>query len=1095
MFKKAKIGAKIFGLVLTLIVFIVVAESVLSFNRIKKVIKEDYISELSFVTEVQEHKLEHFFVGIETDLKHIQKNKLVQQILPVIVENATINPDSAIGLNIYLKNEVFNTFEEIYQFEDIFLLDTEGRIIYDHSDLRNFAQDLHNFESDRLEGFYYGQIGKEGKEFFNYASLPIYNNDVMVGLVACKINVKTIVQDIIDTAGLGVSGEILFGKQLNKKTAYLNTPRRQQTELPKVVDANHPIFLASQGKDGADVYTDYSGKRTLAVWKHIPSLNIGLVAKINEDEAFKSLPSKYSMVLIKGFIVFIIAVFLTMIFTKSLTRPIEKLKAVLDRIRQGALPEKVSPSSSDEIGEMTTVVNNVIDSLRGSADFAQEIGNENFEGTAGFTPLSEEDRLGQALITMRQNLLTTHEQDETNAWINEGVSHIAEILRTNNTIQSVGDQLVKYVCTRLDSRHTSLYMTDEETKQKMLLELKAAFAFGKKKHIKRAYKFAETLVGQTAAERNTIFRLEIPEEYDYIKTGQKDDTAPVSALFVPLIANEHVHGVIEIAADRKLTQKEIIFIEQSAESIAQTLFNLKVNEQTRILLDDVRNAQNRIENLLENATELIVVYNEAGVLTFISPSVDAILGYEAKDLLNTSDLENIHEDQRDKFSQLLTQLKDFPDRDAELQYIYRKKDKTEVWLEAIGKNLLNDPAVKGLVFNVSDITERRRAEEEMRMRGQMQALSENSLDLITRISKNGDLFYVNPTIKTLTGGNPSDFMNKSVDEVKIDGSIRDMWKGMIDEVIHTGKKASTEFNFPSLDGEKIMTINAMPEYGEDKTIDSVLLVSHDITEQKRAELDIRDKNKKINSSINYAERIQEAILPDNNILQEALPESFIMYKPRDVVSGDFPWFTRKGDDIYISAVDCTGHGVPGAMISVVGYFLLNNIVKYNVADTPGTILDHLDQGVTETFKQNLESSKIKDGMDVAFCKINLKTKVVEYAGAHRPMYLVRNGELEEIKGDRFPIGGGSAYRNKTNFTNFVLNIQDGDTIYFFSDGLPDQFGGPKNRKFGPKKIKQFILDNAHLPMPEISQKLEDEYQEWKGDEKQFDDILLFGIRF
>ena len=111
------------------------------------------------------------------------------------------------------------------------------------------------------------------------------------------------------------------------------------------------------------------------------------------------------------------------------------------------------------------------------------------------------------------------------------------------------------------------------------------------------------------------------------------------------------------------------------------------------------------------------------------------------------------------------------------------------------------------------------------------------------------------------------------------------------------------------------------------------------------------------------------------------------------------------------------------------------------------------------------------------------------------MYLVRNGELEEIKGDRFPIGGGSAYRNKTNFTNFVLNIEDGDTIYFFSDGLPDQFGGPKNRKFGPKKIKQFILDNADLPMPEISQKLEDEYQEWKGDEKQFDDILLFGIRF
>ena len=1095
MFKRAKISTKIFGLVLFLIVLIVVSESILSFNRIKKVIEEDFTTELTFVAEVQEHKLEHYFVGIETDLKHIQKNKLIQKTFPVLIENKTLNRDTVAGLNLFLQKEFFATFQSIYSFENLLLVDQQGIIVYDDKDVRNIGAEFTHHEDARLKGFYFDQVAKEGKYFYNYASLPIYRNDIAIGFVACKINVKDIIHDVIDTVGLGATGEILFGKRIDTKTAYLNSPRLSDTTLPKIVESNHPMFLASSGKSGSGMYTDYSGAEALAVWHYIPSLNVGLVTKINTSEVYASLPQQIWLIVLKGGFIFIIAVLLTYFFTSNLTEPIAVLKGVLDKIRKGNLPDKITKTTEDEIGEMALIVNNVIDSLNQSADFAQKIGKEDFESTKNYKPLSDEDKLGQALIGMRTSLLETHSKDQTQSWIFEGTSQISEVLRVNNTIQDVCDNLTKHIYERLDARYVTVYMTDAEDKKNMMLELQSCFAYGKKKHIKRNYAFAESLVGQAAAERDKIYRTVLDDSYDFISTGLKDDPKPVSVLMMPLIANEKLHGVIEIAADKTLETKEIAFVQESTESIAQTLFNLKVNEQTRNLLDEISNAQNRIQNLLENATELIVVYDAKTEISYISPSVDTILGYTTDEVLHTSDIENISEIHRAKFQQMLKQVIDFPDREAIIQYEYRKKDGKEVWLEAIGTNMMEDPAIKGVVLNISDITARRLAEEEQRMRGQMQALSENSLDLITRISKTGMIFYTNPTIKTLTGIEVNAFVNKSLDEVNLAPSIKENWWKLIQEVVQTGKKASLEVEFPTVDDEKIMTINAMPEYGEDRTIESVLLVSHDITEQKRTELDIRHKNKKIHDSINYAERIQDAILPGYDVIKMALPDSFVMYKPRDVVSGDFPWIMQKGDCVYIAAVDCTGHGVPGALISIVGYFLLNNIVKYDVADTPGEILDHLDAMVTETFRQDQEDSQIKDGMDIAFCKIDFKKNTCEYAGAHRPLYLIRDGELEEVKGDKFPIGGGSAYKNKTNYTNTVVNVQKGDAIYFFSDGLPDQFGGPNNRKFGPKRIKEIAMENHDKTMAEIGQIYEDTYQEWKGDEKQFDDILLYGIRF
>jgi serine phosphatase RsbU (regulator of sigma subunit) len=229
------------------------------------------------------------------------------------------------------------------------------------------------------------------------------------------------------------------------------------------------------------------------------------------------------------------------------------------------------------------------------------------------------------------------------------------------------------------------------------------------------------------------------------------------------------------------------------------------------------------------------------------------------------------------------------------------------------------------------------------------------------------------------------------------------------------------------------------------------------------------------------------------VINRALPDSFILYKPRDVVSGDFPWYIQIKEDIFIAAVDCTGHGVPGALLSLIGYFLLNDIVRSRKVMEPGKILDLLDEGVTTTLRQD-EDATTKDGMDIALCKINLASREVEYAGAHRPLYMMKNGMMEEVKGNKFPIGGG-IFKNQTNFTNTKIKLNKGDSIYFSSDGFPDQFGGPEGRKFGPKRAREIIESVHKSPMNEAVKTFDREWENWRGDQKQTDDVLLIGIKF
>jgi serine phosphatase RsbU (regulator of sigma subunit) len=253
------------------------------------------------------------------------------------------------------------------------------------------------------------------------------------------------------------------------------------------------------------------------------------------------------------------------------------------------------------------------------------------------------------------------------------------------------------------------------------------------------------------------------------------------------------------------------------------------------------------------------------------------------------------------------------------------------------------------------------------------------------------------------------------------------------------------------------------------------------------------KNKETADSIRYAKRIQESILPIKENILNTLKQSFILYLPKDIVSGDFYWYKKIDNRILIAAVDCTGHGVPGALMSMIGNTLLNDIVSKGKDLSTNSILNHLNKGVVRTLKQKGINSTSNDGMDIALCSFNLLDNILEFSGAQRPLYLVRNDELTIIKGDALSIGGAMLEQRK-QFNCHEIQLKKGDTIYLFSDGYPDQFGGDRNKKYLVGRFKKFLSSIQQYTMDEQETLLKKELKDWMGDEEQVDDILIIGFR-
>lgn len=256
-----------------------------------------------------------------------------------------------------------------------------------------------------------------------------------------------------------------------------------------------------------------------------------------------------------------------------------------------------------------------------------------------------------------------------------------------------------------------------------------------------------------------------------------------------------------------------------------------------------------------------------------------------------------------------------------------------------------------------------------------------------------------------------------------------------------------------------------------------------------ARLNLEHKNQEITDSINYAKRIQAAILPSQKTLGSHLNEAFVLYLPKDIVAGDFYWTERIGDTILFAVADCTGHGVPGAMVSVICHSALNTAIKQNGLTDPGEILDLTTDLVLEQFERSEE--EVKDGMDIALCSFNVKTRSLKFAGANTPLWIVRGEEIVKFKANRQPVG---KYQNRTAFTSQDVEIQKGDIIYLSSDGYTDQFGGEKGKKFLKKRFRELLIRISKKPIQTQSNLLLKAFEDWRQHYDQVDDVCVMGVK-
>jgi serine phosphatase RsbU (regulator of sigma subunit) len=263
-----------------------------------------------------------------------------------------------------------------------------------------------------------------------------------------------------------------------------------------------------------------------------------------------------------------------------------------------------------------------------------------------------------------------------------------------------------------------------------------------------------------------------------------------------------------------------------------------------------------------------------------------------------------------------------------------------------------------------------------------------------------------------------------------------------------------------------------------------------LIEQQKVALELRDKN--ITDSLIYAQRIQEALLPSEEYFRSHFSDSFILFKPKDIVSGDFFWIGEKGNKVFVVAADCTGHGVPGALMSMIGLEIIEKTINEDNIELPSKILAILNKGLEKTFSREKNiGTIIRDGMDIGLCVIDKEKKKLNYAGAFFPLYLIRNESLIEIKGDKIIIGMNP---DRVSYNDNEIDLKEDDILYIFSDGYVDQFGGSENKKFMYRRFRYLLLTIHHFPVNDQKAILDENIKTWIGRNEQVDDIMVIGFR-
>jgi PAS domain S-box-containing protein len=379
------------------------------------------------------------------------------------------------------------------------------------------------------------------------------------------------------------------------------------------------------------------------------------------------------------------------------------------------------------------------------------------------------------------------------------------------------------------------------------------------------------------------------------------------------------------------------------------------------------------------------------------------------------------------------------------------------------------------------------------------AILEKLNSLIVVVNNSGKVEYVSPSVKRILGFEPGQLMGegwweltRADEEERADIkalAFRQLKQDSLLEALPYERRLKT-----AAGGERWILWNTSKGPGN-----TLVGIGHDITDRKKAEQRLLEKhqeleqhNKDMLDSIKYASRIQEAILPDVDKIKAAFSDAFVLYLPKDVVSGDHYFYYRKENKVFVAVVDCTGHGVPGSLMSVIANGILREVIIKKGLEEPSEILYALDEELGIALNSRNGEAAANDGMDIALAVFDRERNAMTYAGAFRPMLLARNGEFIEFEGNRFPIGFYGDVRKE--FSSQTIELEPGDTFYLFTDGYCDQFGGEQKKKFNRKRFKELLLSAQSMEMDEQESFFAYALKNWRQEEEQVDDVCIMGVR-
>jgi PAS domain S-box-containing protein len=546
--------------------------------------------------------------------------------------------------------------------------------------------------------------------------------------------------------------------------------------------------------------------------------------------------------------------------------------------------------------------------------------------------------------------------------------------------------------------------------------------------------------------------------------------------------------------------------------------------------------ESRYHLLTENLTDIISTHDKEGNYTYVTPNCFEKLGYTSEELLGTQGYSYIYPEDIAHLEQQHKKILS-TQKPTIAEFRFRKKDGTYLWME-VNAHFATEPATKTvqLVLVSRDISKNKKKEEELNK--SIHELSEykyalNQSSTVEVCDTEGKIIFANENFCRLSGysreeliGSDHRIMNSGYHPKKV---FEDLWTTILQ-----GKVWRNEIRNKAKDGHFFWVSSVIvPFFNENHELYQFMIFREDITKRKETELaleellqkleekvetrtrelsitnqtlneEIREritmgtilaeKSKEINDSINYAAIIQQTVLTPHSSAENCFYGAFVLNRPKNIVSGDFFWHYDVGNYHFLAVADCTGHGVPGAMLSLVAFNFFNEIIIEKKQYEPAAILMEMDKKFKNMLHRNTTQS-LPDGMDVVLCRIDQSSNTISFAGAWRPLYYYNGVETLEISGTRDSIGGIISKTEKKEFTQKEIIFKVGDAIYLTSDGYESQFGGPNGKKIMKKRLKTLFSEIANLPIDLQMNKMNIYLDSWKESEEQVDDILVVGMLF